>query len=116
MAKKEENQTCPFCGGDSMSVEDGAVECLDCHATGPIASNDDKAIKAWNHRDGDGEPATVAHIEETPELNGARMVLRYGNQELCVVEFVHEDYLATMRGALTLIGGMRSAEDNEHVG
>jgi len=112
---------CPWCRvaicdrmrGLEYDDDELAVVCHACGAMGPEGHDEHEAVDLWN-----AMPRTATapvHIEETPEVNGSRMVLRYGMQELVVVDFVHEDYAATMRGALTLIGGMRQAEENEHV-
>jgi hypothetical protein len=115
---------CPWChvvASVGYSPKFNAVMCTDCGCVGPQGANEADAVALWN--DGAAEataPADIS-IEETPELSGARMVLRFRTsdgplQELVVVEFVHEDYIATMRGALTLIGGMRQAEEAEEHG
>lgn len=54
-----EMDRCPFCGGDSQSVQDlsvGAamawVRCMGCRASGPLRETPAEAIEAWNRRAG----------------------------------------------------------------
>lgn len=108
-------ELCPFCGSNQLRYSEPSVQCLACGATGPEGTGERSAVRKWSERHEEHGPPDV-RIEETPELAGARMVLRFRTEELVVVEFVHEDYAATIRGALTLIGGMRQAEEAEEHG
>ena len=48
-------EPCPFCAGDRVElveVDVGAwmVECMECHATGPIGKSMTQAEQQWNDR------------------------------------------------------------------
>jgi len=48
-------EICPFCGSGQVEcrevdVEAWTVECMDCHATGPIARSEPLSVTAWNRR------------------------------------------------------------------
>lgn len=48
-------ETCPFCGSGQLecleiNVEAWMVECIDCHATGPIARSETLSVTGWNRR------------------------------------------------------------------
>lgn len=105
--------TCPFCAGTSLRYSEPSVQCLECGATGPEGTGERAAILLWDDRKGEPADPPDIRIVETPSLGGVRLELYFGNQELAVVEYVSEDYVQTMRGALTLIGGMRQAEEAE---
>jgi hypothetical protein len=106
---------CPFCGGAELRFDEPSVQCLGCGATGPEAAGEATAIKHWNERSDDDDPPV--RLEEEPNRTGGlRMTLYYGPILMVNVTHVPERFAATMRGALTLIGGMRQAENNEEVG
>jgi len=49
-------EPCPFCASTRTELEEvdtGAwmVECLDCHATGPIGRSEVAAVGNWNKRE-----------------------------------------------------------------
>lgn len=46
--------SCPFCGSARSALQEidlggWMVECLDCHATGPVKTSAMAAEQAWNH-------------------------------------------------------------------
>jgi Lar family restriction alleviation protein len=45
---------CPFCGSKTPQAFDAGkqfiVTCPSCHAFGPLASEPEEAVKAWNRR------------------------------------------------------------------
>lgn len=49
-------KTCPFCGSDRVIVTSPegyqrfCVKCMDCGARGPVKSNDEAAMYAFNKR------------------------------------------------------------------
>ena len=53
-------KTCPFCGSDRVIVTSTeryqrfCVKYMDCGARGPVKSNDEAAMYAFNKRLGDG--------------------------------------------------------------
>jgi len=59
LRKNMKIRVCPFCRNkDLFSIPIDSrfgndvkyVECLDCHAHGPLATTDEEAVKAWNKR------------------------------------------------------------------
>ncbi len=48
-------KSCPFCGNQhvetsEIDINEWMVECMDCHATGPIGRTADLSVTAWNRR------------------------------------------------------------------
>ena len=48
-------ESCPFCGSQhvessEVDINGWMVECMDCHATGPIDRTEAIAVTAWNRR------------------------------------------------------------------
>jgi Lar family restriction alleviation protein len=48
-------ESCPFCGSQhvessEVDINGWMVECMDCHATGPIGRTEALSVTAWNKR------------------------------------------------------------------
>lgn len=48
-------EPCPYCASTNLESEEvdndaWMIECLECHATGPIAISDVSAAQKWNQR------------------------------------------------------------------
>lgn len=105
---------CPHCNGERLRYVEPSVMCLDCGATGPEGATEREAIRKWNERYGVAIDEQI-RLEEEPDEDGSdALTMRlYFGHELVASAFVRGAYVATMRGALMLIGGMRKAEELE---
>jgi Lar family restriction alleviation protein len=48
-------ESCPFCGSqhvesNEVDINGWMVECMDCHATGPIGRTEALSVAEWNRR------------------------------------------------------------------
>lgn len=48
-------ESCPFCGSQhakssEVDINGWMVECMDCHATGPMGRTEALSVTAWNRR------------------------------------------------------------------
>jgi hypothetical protein len=104
---------CPFCAELALEYDDDelSVVCRNCGATGPQGHDELDAIEGWNGA-GTTEPKVVVNEAAHPSLSDAvTMTVQWGTIILVEVGYCHDDYAATLRGALTLIGGMRQARE-----
>jgi hypothetical protein len=107
-------RVCPFCGSATLGLEGNQVQCLECYAMGPLGRDGRSAMRAWSKRPVvEDEPDIRLEESPGPEGHGSRMAVYYGDEELADVDYVHERFAATLRGALMLIGGMAKAEELE---
>jgi hypothetical protein len=86
------------------------VLCALCTAAGPPATTQAEARKRWDAAERDDQ----VEVHESPaEPDGVQMRVQFGEETLVLVEYCASGYASVLRGCLTLIGGMRQAEEAE---